>query len=292
MSFPAAPSKTPAGVEELRLRSLGLSQRHRTVLLLVDGRRPLGELLGMALKAGAATTHFEDLVRLGLVEVPVEAMAPEPQFTAPAPLDEPRMTSVEVTVDASPSPFEDDAAAELPAEAASARQASATATARTQPVDRMAAPAAAMPVPAPAATASSPALAPAQPPGLRPSIPAQPPATAPGPATAPAGPTAAAPPLLAAPEVIRARVRALLLTFVAAENSLVGSLMLTRIRTAHTQQDLIGLVWELERQRPSSRNGHARIRSLQEARDLLGMGNTLVAGDSQQGGEWPDTHGR
>lgn len=290
MSFPAAPSKTPLGVEELRQRSLGLSQRHRTVLLLVDGRRSLGDVLGMALKAGAATTHLEDLVRLGLVELPVEAMAPEPQFTAPAPLDEPRLTSVEVRVEP---------------------EAGTGATHGLQVIEPVGGPFAGLvgsveplppAAPEPAAQPAPPVLASTAAPAAPPTPPASaatPPGLTPVPPPPPTGAARTAPPPPSpptSPEVVRARVRALLLTFVAAENSLVGSLMLTRIRTAHTQQDLIGLVWELERQRSgtatTTRKGHARLQSLQEARDLLGMGNTLVAGDSQHGGEWPDTHGR
>ena len=38
------PSKTPDGVAELAHRTRGLSQRHRTVLLLVDGRRPTSQV--------------------------------------------------------------------------------------------------------------------------------------------------------------------------------------------------------------------------------------------------------
>ncbi|HEX3139867.1 MAG TPA: hypothetical protein VHQ87_07420, partial [Rhizobacter sp.] len=98
MSHPTAPAKTPAGFDELRHRTRGLGQRYRTVLLLVDGRRPLGEVLGMAHKAGAQTSHFEELVRMGLIEVPAEMAAPEPIDTLPGALDTPRLTSVDVDV--------------------------------------------------------------------------------------------------------------------------------------------------------------------------------------------------
>ena len=43
MTAPAVPTKTPLGQEELRARTQGLGQRYRTVLLLVDGRRTLGD---------------------------------------------------------------------------------------------------------------------------------------------------------------------------------------------------------------------------------------------------------
>lgn len=73
MSTPVPPVKTPLGIEELRTRSHGLNQRHRTVLFLVDGRRPLSEVLALAVQAGASTSHFEDLVHLGLVAVAIDS---------------------------------------------------------------------------------------------------------------------------------------------------------------------------------------------------------------------------
>lgn len=66
----SVPTKTELGQEELRKRTHRLSQRHRTILLLVDGRRPLAEVLSLAQQAGASTSHFEDLLRLGLVALP------------------------------------------------------------------------------------------------------------------------------------------------------------------------------------------------------------------------------
>ena len=41
MTLTSIPVKTPEGLAELRKHSHHLSQRHRTVLLLVDGRRAL-----------------------------------------------------------------------------------------------------------------------------------------------------------------------------------------------------------------------------------------------------------
>lgn len=70
MSATVLPIKTALGREELSRRVHGLSQRHRTVLLLVDGGRPLSMVLSLAQKAGASVQHFEELVRLGLVELP------------------------------------------------------------------------------------------------------------------------------------------------------------------------------------------------------------------------------
>lgn len=63
-----APVKTPAGVAELQQRTLGLSQRHRTVLLLVDGRRSAEEVLALAAQAGVPPACFHELVAQGLVD--------------------------------------------------------------------------------------------------------------------------------------------------------------------------------------------------------------------------------
>jgi hypothetical protein len=55
---------------------------------------------------------------------------------------------------------------------------------------------------------------------------------------------------------------------------------------------LIALVWAIERQRAHARRSHEQLLSLERARELLGMGNTLVAGDSQNSQTgWPDTQG-
>ena len=63
-----APVKTPAGLAELQERTRGLSQRHRTLLLLVDGRRSIDEVLGLAAQAGVPPDCFHELVALGLVD--------------------------------------------------------------------------------------------------------------------------------------------------------------------------------------------------------------------------------
>ena len=50
-----------------------------------------------------------------------------------------------------------------------------------------------------------------------------------------------------------------------------------------TQKELIKLVWEIERDRAHTRRSRDQLLNLQRARELLGMGNTLVAGVSQPG---------
>jgi len=68
-----APIKTPAGQDELTHRTRRLSQRHRTVLLLVDGRRPLVQIQQLAAKAGVPEGCLDELVSLGLVALPEAA---------------------------------------------------------------------------------------------------------------------------------------------------------------------------------------------------------------------------
>ena len=69
------PIKTPQGQAELATRTRRVSQRHRTVLFLVDGRRSATEVRAMALKAGVPETCFDELLALGLI------MLPEPTFS-------------------------------------------------------------------------------------------------------------------------------------------------------------------------------------------------------------------
>jgi hypothetical protein len=61
------PVKTEDGHAELARRLRGLSQRHRTVLLLVDGRRSVQQVRQMAAAAGVPAEVFDELVALGLV---------------------------------------------------------------------------------------------------------------------------------------------------------------------------------------------------------------------------------
>jgi hypothetical protein len=67
-------------------------------------------------------------------------------------------------------------------------------------------------------------------------------------------------------------------------DSLFATFSLGRVRSALTHKELIKLVWELERDRVHVRRNREQLLNLQRARELLGMGNTLVAGDSQPGG--------
>jgi hypothetical protein len=64
------PFKTPEAVAELSSRQRKLSQRHRTVLLLVDGRRPEEEVRELARAAGSPETCFDELLDLGMISRP------------------------------------------------------------------------------------------------------------------------------------------------------------------------------------------------------------------------------
>jgi hypothetical protein len=86
------PIKTPEAVAELSSRQRKLSQRHRTVLLLVDGRRPEDEVRQLAVAAGSPETCFDELLDLGMISrpAPLEPEPPPPPKRAaasrPAPL--------------------------------------------------------------------------------------------------------------------------------------------------------------------------------------------------------------
>ena len=69
------PIKTPDGQDELGTRQRRVSQRHRTVLFLVDGKRSALEVRSLALRAGVPESCFDDLLALGLI------MLPEPTFS-------------------------------------------------------------------------------------------------------------------------------------------------------------------------------------------------------------------
>jgi hypothetical protein len=63
----AIPVKTADGQNELAHRSRGLSQRHRTVLLLIDGRRTVAQIVTTAQAAGVQSTVFDELMSMGMV---------------------------------------------------------------------------------------------------------------------------------------------------------------------------------------------------------------------------------
>lgn len=82
------PVKTAEGQAELSQRQRRLSQRHRTVLLLVDGRRTEQQVRSMAQQAGAGESCFAELVDLGLIALSQPSEPPAP-LTSTIPLPRP-----------------------------------------------------------------------------------------------------------------------------------------------------------------------------------------------------------
>ncbi|CAG1017457.1 hypothetical protein BURC_02109 [Burkholderiaceae bacterium] len=264
------PFKTPLGHDELRARTLKLGQRHRTILFLIDGKRPLSEVLSLALQAGAATHHFEDLLRLGLVELP-----PEPQ-PAPAdealarPIEEDRLTTVELVVP------EDEADEGVTVRAPLELPVPAQPPAATE-LDE----AAQVPAERPAVVAPMRAM----PPTLRheaipalPELPALPvlPVLPVQQAVAPRDLDIDLPlPNQAEAELLQ-QVRELLTEALRLDAPLFSARTFMRVRNAQSAGELIDLVWEIQDHLSHKRRSRKEMQSLQRARELLGLGNTLV----------------
>lgn len=88
MAVPLVPAKTAAGQAELDRRQRALTQRHRTVLFLVDGRRSADEVKDLAERAGAPPSCFDELMSMGLIELaPRPARRPPTPTSGPTPLD-------------------------------------------------------------------------------------------------------------------------------------------------------------------------------------------------------------
>ena len=80
------PVKTPEGQAELSQRTRRLSQRHRTALLLVDGRRSMVQVQTLAQQAGVPQSCVDDLLQLGLIIVAQTTVAlPRAAATTTAP---------------------------------------------------------------------------------------------------------------------------------------------------------------------------------------------------------------
>jgi hypothetical protein len=272
------PVKTALGQEELKSRAHRLGQRHRTVLLLVDGRRPLSEVLSLAQQAGSATSHFEDLVRLGLVDVPADpepaaerAAAATPPAPAPAPAEElPQVTEVQFDVPA-PEAASGDA---VEAETAPSEPAEAEAHSEAHSEAGIVTPAAA---PRPViAQPEAPAVEASELPQVR--LPETPPVRLP---EAPPVGLPEAPPAAARAEADALQpVRNLLIETLRIDAPLFSARMFVRVRNARTAADLIELIWEIQEHLTRARRAQRELQSLQRARELLGLGNTVVAEDS------------
>lgn len=71
-----APNKTDAGRDEIRQRSRGLPGALRSILLLVDGQRTVGQLRGVIAGLHAPVDALEQLAGMGLVSIAAHADAP------------------------------------------------------------------------------------------------------------------------------------------------------------------------------------------------------------------------
>jgi hypothetical protein len=84
------PCKTAAGHAELTARARRLSQRHRTLLFLVDGRRSLDDVNRLGEQAGVPRAYLDELLALGLVVMaaPVTDRGPSIEDPAWAPTEQ------------------------------------------------------------------------------------------------------------------------------------------------------------------------------------------------------------
>lgn len=92
MEATALALKTPKGHEEIRSRAHGLSQKLRTLLIMIDGKSTVGELLGRFPGVAEIQANLRQLIELGFVQVRVgetsSAAAPA-AVAAPAPAGTP-----------------------------------------------------------------------------------------------------------------------------------------------------------------------------------------------------------
>lgn len=271
MSVTTIPTKTPLGHEEMRRRTGGLGQRHRTILFLIDGRRPLSEVLSLALKAGAATSHFEDLVRMGFVELPPEERPALPPAELPFTPAQAQITELAVEVSAEAEPdtapqVVDSVQPPPPPEQPSPPTAPAFQTA--PPVARVT-----RAMPAPAAAPSPAAPERFDPVTDLPTRPFLPPSH-----SAPAAPPVVSP---AEDQPVLEQARAQILETLRCDPQPSSARLAERVRLARGGSELIDVVWVMERGLHHHQRSHRGLLALQRARELLGLGNTLVDEDSR-----------
>jgi hypothetical protein len=70
-------AKTPAGSEEVRSRKMKLAPKLRTMLILVDGRKPVAALREEGSACGVPSDFIEQLEALGLVKPADGGAAPQ-----------------------------------------------------------------------------------------------------------------------------------------------------------------------------------------------------------------------
>ena len=79
--------KTAPGLDEVRTRTLQLSQRLRTMLIMVDGTRTVAQLRHAQLALSAPPDFLESLLALGLVTSDMTAAPVVPAAVSRAPVD-------------------------------------------------------------------------------------------------------------------------------------------------------------------------------------------------------------
>jgi hypothetical protein len=149
-------------------------------------------------------------------------------------------------------------------------------------------------VPEPDATPPEPVLRPSPPPTPQPA-PIPPRAAAPVKQAAAAPPPAAPPPARspvaeAVAELVDeneplGRIRRCILDALYMDPTPFGFRAAMRVRAARTVAAMIEIVWEMERDMSHLNRSRAGLQNLQRARELLGLGNTLVDEESL-----PDRH--
>jgi hypothetical protein len=321
----AVPVKTARGREELSQRRGALRPRLRSLLLLADGQRSLANLRSMAVQTGGTLLDVDELLRGGYIELPAPA-SPSASAVLPVLVHEP--LSAAATAAAAVEPRR--AASTPPPPVATARpslsagRGAAKSSAPAVSAAPVAAPVA-TPQPAveahPAAAAVTPTGQHAMPAPLQHPPSNEPEAHAPlhGTATSPsvhasvhihAHPQAQAqtaepapvpapdnPPVAEAGAAL-STARALLRDWLALDgprgNGRLRSLQ-SRIEHAPDIDALVALLEEAESQIPATRRSHqARLR-IAQLRDVLGLGNTRTAEDTQPGvsadeaGAWAPT---
>lgn len=310
---PPAPVKTELGQDELRRRARKLSQRHRTVLLLVDGKRSRDEVVALAQQAGVTAGLFDELVAMGMVEEgaapaePEAATQPVPSAAAPTGVD---AVAVGLLPPAPAPPV-----AALPPEDEPAVAVIAaldlpvlTPLAMGEPVlDAVVPPVSA---PAPLAEAVGPTAEPARPAKVRfapprykpkpaarasapapllplPELPVLTPAQRPAKRAAglPSAEPARAPVTVAdaSEQSLLSEVRSLLIGTLLVDGPVTSSLTALRVGRARTRYELVQLVWQIERSLVQARRPREAQGRLIRARELLGLGNTLVDEDTSPG---------
>lgn len=85
MGSEVVPIRTPAGQAELSTRERRLSQRHRTLLHLIDGRRSESEVRHMGAQAGVPDSCFGELLAMQLIDMRRPVAAPAPAKPKPRP---------------------------------------------------------------------------------------------------------------------------------------------------------------------------------------------------------------